>query len=290
MIMETLKNISISVRNKPFIIKTFNIQHTDLPLRNASVNILASGPSIVDVHFNNSFLATPSIFVNGSLSLVDQYNFSHVVAYVISDERFVGHNSDVLDTFYCGQPLYITVSVLQAIVDKLPHLIEQYHHKIQLIFAANRPLTVNEVKSPFQTLISKLTRKPFVKRLTPKLPLSHFESQDNFVLDLTHHPEPIGVSLDISDGFVEAGTVAYVAAQLAYTLGASTINLYGIDLLNANQPRFYEDKDNKAPCKLEKAVYERIVPSFNLLGEVYNKYDVKVINHSPISNHLFIQI
>ena len=288
--METLNDISILVRGKPFVIKTFSTQYTNLPLKNASVNILASGPSIVDVHFDHSLLAAPSIFVNGSLSLIDQHNFSHVAAYVISDERFVGHNSDVLDTFYCGQPLYITISVLQAMIDKLPHLIEKYHQEIQLIFAADRPIAINEVNSSFQTLISKLTRKPFVKRRTPKLPLSHFESQDNFVLDLTHHPEPIGVSLDISDGFVESGTVAYVAVQLAYTLGASTINMYGIDLLNANQPRFYENKDNKAPCKLEKAVYERIVPSFNLLGEVYNKYDVKVINHSPISKNLFIQV
>lgn len=288
--MKTLNYISILVKGKPFVIKTFNTQYIDLPLKNASVNVFASGPSIVNVHFDNSLLAAPSIFVNGSLSLIDQHNFSNVAAYVISDERFIGHNSDVLDTFYCGQQLYITVSVLQAMVDKLPHLIEQYHQKIQLIFAADRPIAVNEVNSSFQTLMSKLTRKPFVKRHTPKLPLSHFEAQDNFVVDLIHYPEPIGVSLDVSDGFVEAGTVAYVAAQLAYTLGASTINLYGIDLLNANQPRFYEDKDNKVPCKLEKAVYERIVPSFNLLGEVYHKYDVEVINHSPISKYLFIQV
>ena len=94
----------------------------------------------------------------------------------------------------------------------------------------------------------------------------------------------------MSHGFVEAGTVAYVAAQLAYAREAAAIHLYGIDLLNSNQPRFYENKHNSAPSKLDKAISDRIVPSFNLMGQVYREHGVSVINHSPISKDLFSEL
>lgn len=112
-------------------------------------------------------------------------------------------------------------------------------------------------------------------------------NQPNFVINTQHQPAPIGLSLDVTHGFIEAGTVAYVAAQLAFSRHASEIHLYGIDLLNNDQPRFYENKDNSAPCKLDKAITDRIVPSFNLLGRVYKENNVPVVNHSPVSQELF---
>ena len=119
------------------------------------------------------------------------------------------------------------------------------------------------------------------------MPLSYFINNPNFIIDSDHKAADIGVSLNITHGFVEAGTVAYVAAQLAFSRQAASIHLYGIDLLNSKQPRFYENKNNGAPSMLSKVMHERIVPSFNLLGRIYQSHGVPVINHSPISKSLF---
>ena len=102
-----------------------------------------------------------------------------------------------------------------------------------------------------------------------------------------HGETVIGVSLDIRHGFVEAGTVAFVATQLAYHLRFSEIHLYGIDLINAHEPRFYENVQNSAPSKLTPAIYNRIVPSFDLLASVYQQQGVMVYNHSSVSKDLF---
>ena len=78
-----------------------------------------------------------------------------------------------------------------------------------------------------------------------------------------------------------------MATQLAFSRHAATIHLYGIDLLNSEQPRFYENKNNSAPSMLSKVMSERIVPSFNLLSRTYKSHGVSVINHSPVSKTLF---
>ena len=65
------------------------------------------------------------------------------------------------------------------------------------------------------------------------------------------------------------------------------IHLYGIDLINSQQPRFYENKDNAAPTKLDKAITHRIVPSFDWVAHNYQQNGVQIYNHSPISKDLF---
>ena len=119
------------------------------------------------------------------------------------------------------------------------------------------------------------------------MPLSYFINHPDFIIDGSYKAVNIGVSLNITHGFVEAGTVAYVATQLAFSRHAATIHLYGIDLLNSEQPRFYENKNNSAPSMLSKVMSERIVPSFNLLSRTYKSHGVSVINHSPVSKTLF---
>ena len=155
---------------------------------------------------------------------------------------------------------------------------------MRIIYPADRPWAVKTNKSWFSKLLSKSLSH------NRKISLSMLANQPNFVINTQHQPAPIGLSLDVTHGFIEAGTVAYVAAQLAFSRHASEIHLYGIDLLNNDQPRFYENKDNSAPCKLDKAITDRIVPSFNLLGKIYKENNVPVVNHSPVSQDLFNEL
>jgi len=58
---------------------------------------------------------------------------------------------------------------------------------------------------------------------------------------ITFRKRPIGFSKDMSQGFFDARTVAYLAIQLAFHVGFSKVFLVGVDL-NENSGRFYETK------------------------------------------------
>jgi Kdo-III transferase WaaZ len=277
---KTTNKVELNVSNQFVSIEIFDASEPTQILRNQAVNIIASGPSVTSLAISD-ICQEPTIFVNGSISLTAKDNFSHIVGYVISDARFVSHQPDIIQEHYSGQPLYATLAVFEAIATFLPDLILTYHHAMRLIYPVDRPLSVRS-KKPW------LHRLFFARQLLNKKKLlTDFEAYSNFVVDSSYQPQPIGVSLDITYGFVEAGTVAYVATQLAFSRQASTIHLYGIDLINNHQPRFYEDKNNTAPCKLDKAITNRIVPSFDLLATVYKEHGVLVYNHSSISKSLF---
>lgn len=271
---------TFNIDNRSISILAFDANEAEQNLHRQRVNIIASGPSIADLTFAE-LVDTATIFVNGSISLTAQYNFTNVVGYVISDARFVKHQPNILNNYYTGQPLYATLAVLKALAVTQPSLIKKYHSAMRIIYPADRPWAVKTNKSWFSKLLSKSLSH------NRKISLSMLANQPNFVINTQHQPAPIGLSLDVTHGFIEAGTVAYVAAQLAFSRHASEIHLYGIDLLNNDQPRFYENKDNSAPCKLDKAITDRIVPSFNLLGRVYKENNVPVVNHSPVSQELF---
>ncbi|MDO5769671.1 MAG: hypothetical protein Q4P13_09210 [Psychrobacter sp.] len=273
--------VMIKAGDQTLQIAAFNAANPIINLKGQAIQIFASGPSMAEVDFSPTLLATPSLFVNGSLSLTGEHDFTQVAGYVISDARFVNHQPQILERYYQGQPLYATLAVFEALAATHADILLAHHQAMRVIYPVDRPWGV-KVNKPWHG------RLPFsTKWLNRKKPLSHFASHPSFEIDVNHLPDPIGVSLDITHGFVEAGTVAYVATQLAFTLEAAAIHLYGIDLINSDQPRFYENADNSAPSKLDKAVAERIVPSFDLLGRIYQEHGVAVINHSPVSKDLF---
>lgn len=272
--------VEFKINGDVIIIKAFDANEAKQNLQRQAVSIIASGPSITNLDFSE-LLDTATIFVNGSITLLGQHNFSKVVGYVISDARFIKHQPNILKQHYKGQPLYATLAVFEAMAVIQPDIIRNYHQSMRILYPVDRPWGV---KSNKLWLASLSFRK---KLLNKKQPLSLFADHPNFIIDVSHKPVAIGVSLDVTQGFVEAGTVAYVAAQLAFSRQASVIHLYGIDLLNNAQPRFYEDQGKSAPSKLDKAISERIVPSFNLLGNTYKQRGVTVVNHSPISKTLF---
>lgn len=285
----SITSVPITANNHTYHIAVMKEQKQRL---NQPVNIFASGPSITKVNFG-PLLKAPAIFVNGSISLVSQHDFQYTVAYVITDARFIAHSLSVLEVHYSGQPLYVTHSVLKAIARASPKILANHHQSITVITAADRPLTFTPKKlTQLLTLFSnkKVQSPPQKNDLatveTRKKSIEHIQPHPALVIDRTCDPT-IGVSLNIQHGFIEAGTVTFVASQLAFTLGASEIHLYGLDLSNSKQPRFYETPETTAPCKLDKAISNRIVPSFDLLAATYQEHGVPIYNHSPISKHLF---
>lgn len=247
------------------------VQSSDFStLLKQDIHIIASGPSIRTA--NLAYLEKQAcIFVNGSISLTEQYHFSHILGYVISDKRFIEHNLDLFRQHYRGQPLFITEPVWQALQHACPKYIEPYLGHIKLLRNAS-PRTPNLWQRCLNTVFQRSET-----------------SNTDIVISPKHntHRKPIAVSLNIATGYVEAGTVAYIAAQLAFSMGTTRIHLHGVDLINTREPRFYEKPDHQAPCMLDKAVANRIVPSFDWLAEVYRQHGVEIVNHSGISNNLF---
>ena len=92
-----------AINDQLITIKAFNASESQQNLQGQAVNIIASGPSIADLAFS-ALQDTPTIFVNGSISLIAQHNFTAVVGYVISDARFINHQPEILREYYKGQP------------------------------------------------------------------------------------------------------------------------------------------------------------------------------------------
>ncbi|MBS9777969.1 MAG: hypothetical protein KGV50_04315 [Gammaproteobacteria bacterium] len=247
---------------------------TELPSFNTTppLHILASGNSITNVNMAK-VSEQPCIFINGSIQLYEQTDFALPAAYVISDERFIEHNVDLMKQYYHGQCLlYISQSVLKKLNKVAPDYLATIQPHIRLIYNFLKPITQKKTG--------------LLKKIITKNQPRHINS-DAIVLKANTEKPIIGVSTDIRHGFVEAGTVAFIATQLAYSFGFKEICVHGMDLLNTDEPRFYENQNNQAPCKLDKAIKTRIIPSFDFLAETYRQTDVLVYNGSPVSQYLF---
>ncbi len=94
---------------------------------------------------------------------------------------------------------------------------------------------------------------------------------------------PIGFSKDMSAGFFDARTVAYLALQLAFHIGFTKVFLVGVDL-DQNAGRFYETSETiNSPCGLDEHYYTRILPSFELMSKKVMGHDFMVYNLSDTS-------
>ncbi len=93
----------------------------------------------------------------------------------------------------------------------------------------------------------------------------------------------IGFSKDLSEGYFDARTVAYLALQVAYHAGFNKVFMVGVDLC-PETGRFYETVEfAKSPCVLDEHLESRIIPSFELMAEKVINPDFSVYNLSAIS-------
>lgn len=94
---------------------------------------------------------------------------------------------------------------------------------------------------------------------------------------------PLGFSKDMSEGFFDARTVAYLTIQLAYHVGFNQVFLVGVDL-DERSGRFYETPESiTSPCGLDQHYFTRILPSFELMSRKVMGDDFMVYNLSEVS-------
>lgn len=91
----------------------------------------------------------------------------------------------------------------------------------------------------------------------------------------------VGFSEDPFAGIFQAGSVAVSAAQFAVAWRPRSIGFVGIDLSNADEPRYYETTD-KAYSGIV-AAQKRIVDHLVMTRSIAAESGIEVVNHSPIS-------
>ncbi len=95
-----------------------------------------------------------------------------------------------------------------------------------------------------------------------------------------HRRKSIGFSKNLSDGFFDSRTVAYLALQLAYHAGFTKVILVGVDLQQSSG-RFYETADSRiSPCELDQHFHTRILPSLKLMSKKVMNKNFSVYNLS----------
>ena len=81
-------------------------------------------------------------------------------------------------------------------------------------------------------------------------------------------------------GFFSASTVAFAALQVAVRLGATDIEIIGMDLSGAG--RAYDEGPNPRPSSLQEQYSKTILPSFEIMHQALAGSGVVIRNLSPV--------
>lgn len=216
------------------------------------ITIIGSGPSIQE----QSFASIPvgsAMLLNGAIHLLDG-RISEPLAILIEDERFIWRHSSLVFKMVVPRTRCIfSTSVLRAICEINPGWLADRH-----------------------ICHADYVQKPYG---LPARSLSDLEKLDFLRWNTT---KTAAISLDPSKGFFAGGSVAVTALQYGLSLNPGRLGVAGIDLSNANQPRFYESAGQSAKSGIVRA-QDRIVSAFHLAFSVCVERSLEMVNYSPVS-------
>lgn len=218
--------------------------------KSSSVLIVGSGPSIAQCDLTRAEESS-CILLNGALHLFPG-TIAKPLAVAVEDERFVWRHFDLMKRIPAGCICLLSVSVIRAICE----------------------LDSTWLRDKSIILIDNL-RKPYglPRRDTEELrKLSHVRLSEDGA---------IGFSEDPAAGIFQAGSVAVSATQFAVSWKPRSIGLVGIDISNANEPRYYEttDKAYSGIVTAQKWIIDHLVMARSIAAES----GIVIVNHSPVS-------
>lgn len=120
----------------------------------------------------------------------------------------------------------------------------------------------------------------------PQLPhdvLLELSQRSGSPFHFPENPDPnyrIGWSSNPKLGYFSGSTVVLVALQVAVCLGATDIEIIGMDLSGAG--RVYDEGKNARPSSLVEQYAKTILPSFEIMHRVLKDRGVKIRNLSPL--------
>lgn len=244
----------LSINGKPIAISDISALQSKFK---GDLLLLASGPSVKETDFS-TLTTTPAMGVNGAISLQAGINFNF---YVVIDMTFIDQRESIIKDIISREELYFftTVHGVLKIVNKFGY------HKIK----CNICLIEDACYKIYQPSVSENSIK------------EQFQKSSNVMFDKNN--ECIAFNKDIRAGIFDSGTVVYWALQIIYYLGFQRVIIAGLDMNNFNQPRFYEDANDKLPSFLESKLDSLIIPAFSLASSIFKNNNIPVINLSKNS-------
>jgi Kdo-III transferase WaaZ len=213
--------------------------------------IIGSGPSISDIDFGK-LKHEGVILLNGAISLAGE-RLADPLAVAIEDERFVWrHFALMRDKISPNCICLLSVGVIRAICEQ-----------DQNWLADKKVVIIDDLRKPY-----RLRRR---------------EDKELRTLDFAVLTDAgSGFSLDPSRGVFQGGSVAVSALQFAAYCQPQSIGLFGIDISNARDPRFYERAGDVAGSRIADAA-DRIVAHLTIARKVCVERDIEIRNYSPVS-------
>lgn len=227
--------------------------------------LTATGPSIKEVDFSMLPSSFPVMGVNGAYFLEGKVAFS---LYLVVDMEFFDRKPEVIVGIVSNPQIlfFTTTHGIAKIIERIG--LDNIQCRLALIEDACYMIYQPKVASHN---IATAFHRSDCTLLHPQL----------------NH---IGFSTDIRQGIFDAGTVAYWALQIIAYLGFDKIIIAGLDMNNFEQPRFYENGENKLPSYLADKVDDMVFPAFELASRYLRGKGTAVINislNSAIPEQIF---
>jgi hypothetical protein len=192
-----------------------------------------------------------ALLLNGAINLLAE-GLADPLAVAIEDERFVWrHHATIMRLVPLDVPMLLSPGAIRALCD------------IDAGFLRGRPII----------LIDDI-RKPYAH---PRLDDAELRDMDHVTLG-----DGAGFSSAPGRGVFQGGSVVVSALQFALAAGAAEIGFIGIDISNADTPRFYEEVGSAAFSGVAGAE-RRILDHVAIARDEAKKRGIRLVNHAPAS-------
>jgi hypothetical protein len=189
----------------------------------SEVYVIGSGPSVATARLDD--LATSScILLNGACTLIGD-RIPSPLAVAVEDERFIWRHLTLLKR---SVPQDSVVLLSTGAIRAICELDDGWLQTVRVIL-------IDDIRKPY----GRARRNHERLRAIPGV-----------VLDATGEA---GFSADPDVGVFQGGSVAISAIQFAAFCRPNQIGLFGIDIANADQPRFYEKEGDMAPSGIRRS-------------------------------------
>lgn len=214
------------------------------------VLIIGSGPSVQDLS-PRALQPREALLLNGAISLIGE-GLVEPLAVAIEDERFVWRHHEMVSRLVPRDvPLLLSPGAIRALCD------------VDAAFLPGR-----------QVILIDDVRKPYGRPRRDEAELNG--------LEYATLRDGAGFSSAPEKGVFQGGSVVVSALQFALGTGARELAFIGVDISNANSPRFYEEQGSVAFSGVAGAE-RRILDHIALARDEAGLRGIRLINHSPTS-------
>lgn len=247
------------IRDENNYIKSIYFKGKKLPIVNQwhpkkkNIMLVATGPSVKKIDkelFEKDDF--DYIGVNGAIAL----GYCKFEYYCIFDPGFIKNRADlVMQILLEVNYLFVSAECLNLILKNFK--LTDIRCKLTLLERVNLHNQVEFFMSEKKELTDELSNSAYIKK-------------------------GLGFSKDINKYVFDYHTIAYVALQVSCSLNYNNIYIIGVDFTNLNEPRFYENSNDKQSTELHKFI-DTIKQSFAIASEYAAQERFNIFNLSKIS-------